>query len=128
MIKAYLTWISTFYEGEDIEIRYKVYKDEELIIEESNFEDYCKPALCGLVSMQKILKDLENYIDQEIVIVINDGALYEILNGTSETKKREVQDKGAQIRKIIEEFPNLEIENVNDDHVEMLKWNEILKP
>ena len=40
MIKAYLTWISTPYEGEDIEIRYSIFQDGELIFKESIFEDY----------------------------------------------------------------------------------------
>ncbi len=128
MIKAYLTWISTPYEGEDIEIRYRLYKDEELILKESIFEDYCKPALCGLVSMKRLLKVLEDYIKEEIIIVINDGALYEMLNGTSRTKKEEVQYMGAKIRKAADKFFNLEIENVSGNHVEMLEWDEILRP
>lgn len=128
MIKAYLTWISTPYEGEDIEIRYSIFKDGELTHKESYLVDYCKPALCGLLSMEKLLKVLEDYIKDEIIIVINDGALYEMLNGTSRTKKQEVQQMGSKIRKAADKFYNLDIENVSGNHVEMLKWDEILKP
>lgn len=128
MIKAYLTWISTPYEGEDIEIRYRIFKDEELILKKSTLEDYCKPALCGLLSVGKLLKVLEDYIKEEIVIIINDGALYEMLKGTSRTKKQEVQQMGSKIRKAVDKFYNLEIENVSGNNIEMLKWDEILKP
>lgn len=128
MIKAYLTWIATPYEGEDMEIRYRIYEDEELIINKSNFVDYCKPVLCGLVSIEKLLNVLKNYKDQNVIIIINDGALYEILNETSMTKKREVQNKGAEIRGEIDLFSNLEIQNVSGNHIEMTKWNEILAP
>ena len=31
MIKAYLAWIPSYYEGEDIETRYAIFKDEELL-------------------------------------------------------------------------------------------------
>lgn len=128
MIKAYLTWIATPYEGEDMEIRYKVYKNEELIIKHSSFEDYTKPALSGLVSIEKLLKALEEYKDEELVIVINDGAIYEILMDTSMTRKREVINRGAETREKMENFSNLTIENVSGDHQEMLKWNAILTP
>lgn len=128
MIKAYLVWISTPYEGEDMEVRYKVYKDDEIIIEHSSFEDYCKPSICGLVSIEKLLKALEDYKDEEIEIVINDGAIYEILKDTSMTKKREVINKGVETREKMKKFSKLDIKNVSGDHEEMLKWNEILTP
>lgn len=128
MIKAYLTCISTLYEGEDIEIRYSIFKDEELIQKESFFEGYTKPALCGLVSMQKLLKDLEKHIEEEIVIVINDGALFEMLNGTSRTKKQEVQSLGSKVRKLVDKFYNIRIENISGNHLEVQEWNNILKP
>lgn len=128
MIKAYLTCISTLYEGEDIEIRYSIFKDEELIQKESFYEEYTKPALCGLVAMQKLLKDLEKHIEEEIVIVINDGALFEILNGTSRTKRQEVQSLGSKVRKLVDKFYNIRIENISGNHLEVQEWNNILKP
>lgn len=128
MIKAYLTWISTPYEGEDIEVRYRIFEDGELIFKESVLEEYSKPALCGLVAIGTLLKSLEKYIKQEIVIVINDGALYEILNDTSRTKKEEVQYLGYKTRKAIDKFFDIHIENVSGNHLEMLKWDEILRP
>ncbi len=128
MIKAYLTWISTPYEGEDMEIRYRIFKDEELIVKQSIFEEYTKPALCGLVSMSKLLKELEKHIKDEIVIVINDGALFEMLNGTSRTKKEEVQYLGHKVRKAIDKFYDIRIENISGNHLEIQEWSNILKP
>ncbi len=128
MIKAYVTCISTYYEGEDIEIRYSIFKDDELIQKESFYEDYQKPALCGLISVKRLLKDLENFIDEEIVIIVNDGSLFEILNNTSRTPKQEVQDLGRQVRTIMNKFHNIRIENVSGDHLEIEKWNNILSP
>lgn len=128
MIKAYLTWISTPYEGEDMEIRYRIFKDEELILRESIFVEYTKPALCGLVSMSKLLKELEKYIKEEILVVINDGALFEMLNGTSRTKKEEVQYLGHKVRKAIDKFYDIRIENISGNHLEIQEWSNILKP
>ena len=128
MIKAYLTWISTPYEGEDIEIRYSIFKDDELILKESIFEEYTKPALSGLVSMEKLLKVLEKHIKKEIVVIINDGALYELLNASSRTKKEEVQYMAHKVRKAVDKFFDIRIENVGGDHLAMENWSEILKP
>lgn len=127
MIKAYLTCISTFFEGEDIEIRYSIFQDDELLQKESLFQNYTKPGLCGLVSVQSLLRALEKYVDEEILIVVNDGSLYEVLKGTSKTKKQEVQMLGKKIRKMLEKFPNIDIENVSGDHLRMQEWNDILK-
>lgn len=128
MIKAYLTWISTPYEGEDIEVRYRIFEDKELILKESIFIEYTKPALCGLASMSKLLKVLEKHIKKEIVIIINDGALYELLNASSRTKKEEVQYFGHKVRKAVDKFYDIRIENVGGDHLAIKEWNNILKP
>lgn len=128
MIKAYLTWISTPYEGEDIEVRYRIFEDEELILKESIYMEYTKPALCGLASMSKLLKVLEKHIKKEILVIINDGALYELLNASSRTKKEEVQYMAHKARKAVDKFFDIQIENVGGDHLAMENWSEILKP
>lgn len=127
MIKAYVTCISTLYEGEDIEIRYSIFKDEELLEKKSFFAKWEKPALCGLIAVEKLLKDLEEYKEEEIVVVINDGATFDILNGTSMTKKQEVQTLGKKVRKIVDDFDSLYFENVSGDHLAVQEWSKILK-
>lgn len=128
MIKAYLTWITTLYEGEDIEIRYSIFNDGELIQKKSFFANYTKPALCGLVAVERLLRDLEKYAEEEIVIVINDGSLFAVLNGTSETNKAGVQSLGRKVRKKLDTFDNIQIENVAGNHLKIQEWDNILTP
>lgn len=128
MVKAYLTWISTFYEGEDIEIRYSIFKDQDLIREKSFFANYTKPALCGLVATERLLRDLEKHLEEEIVIVINDGSLFALLENTSGTNKAGVQSLARRVRKKLETFHNIQIENVTGDHLAIQEWNSILTP
>ena len=128
MIKAYLACISTLYEGEDIEIRYSIFQDGDLIKKKSYFKKYSKPALCGLVAMQELLKELEEFMEERIVVVVNDGALFEMLEGRSRTHKEEVQNLGKRVRKQLDIFSNIEIENVSGNQLEIQEWNNILKP
>nr|WP_300005449.1 hypothetical protein [Tissierella sp.] len=126
MIKAYVTCISTMYEGEDIEIRYSIFRDEELLEKKFFFAKYTKPALCNLVAVEKLLEDLEVYREEEIEIVVNDGFLFEILNGTSQTKKQDVQRLGGKLRKVMASFDAIRVENVSGDHLKIKEWDEIL--
>ncbi len=128
MIKAYLAWFPSYYEGEDTEIRYSIFKDGKSILKESKLEEYCKPSLSGLMAVGKLLDVLADSMEEEIVIVINDGSVYELLNGSSMTNKRDVQKMAADMRDKIDKFSNLEIENISGDHVAVGKWDEILKP
>lgn len=127
MIKAYLAWMSTGYEGEDVEIRYSIYKDEELLKKESMFIDYQKPVLAGQVAIKVLLDNLEDYKDEKITIIINDGALYEIIQGTSTSKNREFQNMGEETRNEIEKFEDIKVENVSGNHIDIENWNNILK-
>lgn len=128
MIKAYLVGISTLYEGESIEVRYRIFDGEELIIKKNHILGYKKPAFVGHVAMLRLLKELEKYMDREIVVYINDGALYETINGTSGTKKIDILEKAKETRKELRKFVDLEIINIDGDHEMLQKWNEILKP
>ncbi|GEM_PF-2750758 len=86
MIKAYLVGISTQYENEDIQIRYRIYKDQELICEKLIFQGYKKPLVVSHVALLTLLKELKKYMKHEIIIVINDAALNEQIRGTSTTR------------------------------------------
>lgn len=127
MIKAYLVWITSGYEGEDVEVRWSIYKDEELLKKETLFMDYKKPALAGQFAIKILLSELEDYKDEDITIVINDGALNEIIRGTSTSKNREFQNMGEDTREALSKFERLEVENVSGNHIEISKWNDILK-
>lgn len=128
MIKAYLTGITTQYEGEDIEVRYRIYEDEELISKKSIMIGYKKPAVVGQVALITLLKELENHMDKEIVVVINDAALYEVVMGTSTTENRDVLNMARDTRKAWMKFKNAVIQDVGGERAELAKWNEVLRP
>ena len=128
MIKAYLVGISTQYEGEGIEVRFRIFDGDELVSKKNVMLGYKKPALVGHVAMQTLLKQLEKHNDREILIYINDGALYETINGTSGTKNAELLEKAKETRRELRKFVNLEIVNISGDHTKINEWNEILKP
>ena len=128
MIKAYLTWISTPFEGEPVEIRYRIYKNEEKIYSDSIVMDYMKPAIVGHVATIELLKKLEEHRSDQIIVVINDGALYESIRGTSGTKNRDVQMISKKVREELSKFDNVTFDNISGNHTRLVEWNEILKP
>jgi len=128
MIKAYLAGISTQYEGEKFEVRYRIFDGEELIEKKSKMINYIKPALVGHAALNILLKELEKSKDREIKIYINDGALYETINGTSGTKNSELLEKAKFNRSEISKFADLEIINVIGNHENLKEWDEILRP
>ncbi len=127
MIIVYLAGISSQYEGEDIEVRYCIYEDQNLIRKESVMLAYQKPAVVGQAALAAVLSELEKYADREIVIIINDGALNEIVRGTSTTKNKDVLSKSMQTREALGKFENLSIKDVGANRPELLKWNEALQ-
>jgi hypothetical protein len=128
MIKAYLAGIDSPYEGEDIEIQYCIYEDSELICKESVMKDYQKPALVGQVALRTLLKKLKPYIDQEIVVIVNDTVLYESIRGTLKTKNKDVLRMAKETKNRLDKFENVVIKNVSGNHAELTDWVEVLKP
>ncbi|HVJ49974.1 hypothetical protein [Desulfitobacterium sp.] len=128
MIKAYLVGIATQYENEDIEIRYRIYQDEALVAEKSIFQAYEKPLVVSHVALLTLLKELKKYKDNEIIIIINDGALNEQIRGTSKTKKEFVQEMANRVREELNKFKgSVTVKDVSGNHVELEKWNDILR-
>lgn len=127
MIKAYLAFISLGYEGEDVEVQYSIYKGEELIKKELSYIDYKKPALAGQFAVRMLLDELEEYKDETIKIMIHDGALYEVLTGTSTSRDRELQELGKETREEFERFEDIEIEDIEGDHLAIKEWSNKLK-
>ncbi|NLY46145.1 MAG: reverse transcriptase-like protein [Tissierella sp.] len=128
MIKAYLTWISTPYEGESIEIRFRIYKNEEQIYSDSIIMDYMKPAIVGHMATIELLKRLQEHRSDEIIVIINDGSLYESIKGTSATKNKDVQMMSKKVREELSRFDNVSFDNISGNHIRLVEWNEILKP
>lgn len=127
MIKVYLAGIASLYEGEDIEIQYSIYDDLELICKKSVSMDYVKPAIVGQVAMRTVLNKLKKYINKEVVVIVNDTALYESIRGTLKTKNIDVLKMARETRKKIAGFENFTIENVSGNYVKTEKWMQALK-
>ena len=125
MIKAYLAWIESLYEGESIEVRYTVFEGQELLYKEAIMLEYKKPAVVGLVALMTLLKKLKKYREEEILILINDAALNEIVRGTSTTKNNNVLKTAVRMRKELSEFSNTVIRDVSTDRSELTEWTEV---
>lgn len=126
MIRAYLAGVASLYEGENIEVRYSIYEDEELLGKESILIEYKKPAVVGQIALTTLLKNLKKYMDKEIVIITNDAALYEIVRGTSTTKNNDVLRMAVQTRNEFAKFQNAVIKDISNDQAEVMKWKEEL--
>lgn len=124
MIKSYLAAIPSLYEGEDIEIRYTIFQDDVLIKKEADYLGYEKPAVTGLISVLTLLRKLEKYKTQEIIIFINDSSLYEILIGRSTVKNGDVIKMAGKVKKQLEKFENLTFDNVYKNKAAMDVWKE----
>lgn len=127
MIKAYVSGITSPYEGEDIEIRYAIFEDETLIEKEFLFANYRKPGAVGAVALLKLLKALAKYKQKDITIVINEPALYEFIQGTGNTKNVEIQKLVSDIRNELNKFEHVVLREVSQRFKELEVWNEILR-
>ncbi|AKL96485.1 hypothetical protein CACET_c30410 [Clostridium aceticum] len=128
MITAYLVGISGHYEGEDIEIRYCIYDNEELVSKKSILEEYKKPGIVSLFALTMLLKELEKYIDREIIVKVNDAALVEQMQGTSTTKNKEVLKAARIAREKVNTFEHpVIVKDISNDIVELAKWNDLLQ-
>ncbi|MFA6807659.1 MAG: hypothetical protein WCR27_01575 [Eubacteriales bacterium] len=127
MIKAYLAGIPTYYENEDIEIRYRIYKDQELVCEKSAFEEYKKPLVVSHVALLTLLKELKKYMEEEMIVIINDAALYEQIREISQTKNKEVIEMANLVRYELNKFKGkVIVKDVSGNSAELRKWNDIL--
>lgn len=127
MIKAYLAAFPMLYEGEDVEVRYRLFQDDILIKKESIYLEYMKPATVGINSILTMLQRLEEYKEEEITIVINDASLYEIIKGCSTTKNVDVLKIASKMKKQLANFKNLSFINVTKDKLSLVKWKEIIE-
>lgn len=128
MIKAYVVGISSGYEGEKVEVRYSIFDEDELIVKKTSMINYVKPFLVGNAALNVLLKKLSEFSDREIKVYINDGALFELVNGTSGTKNKELLQKAKDNIKEVAKFDDLEIINVNGNQEKLAEWDKILRP
>jgi hypothetical protein len=126
VITAYLTVISSILEGEDLEVRYSIYEDQNFLRKDTVVLDYQKPAVAGHVALLKMLKILDDYPDQKITVYINDPALNEFIKGTSTTKNKDVLKIGRETRKELNKHSNITVKDIHDDRTLLTRWNEEL--
>jgi len=128
MITAYVLGITTYYEGEDIEIKINILKDGESLLKQSYFKQYRKPAVVEHIALLDTLKRLEEYKGEEITIVINNPSLYEQIRGTSTLKNEEALKMTTEINKKLQEFENsIMIKDVSNNKDGLKQWKEILE-
>lgn len=127
MIKAYLAAFPMLYEGEDIEVRYAIYQDDIAVKKESLYIEYVKPAVVGLNSVLTLLSKLEQFKEEEIMIMINDSALNEIIKGSCTSKNGDILKMASKLKKQTTKFKNLSFVNVTKDKGALTKWKEIIE-
>lgn len=128
MIKAYLDWTAFEYEGEDIELRYSIYEDEERITNKTINLSYEKPAVVGQIALRTLFKKLKGYMHEDITIIINDAALYEVVKGSSTTENIDVIRMAKDTKIELSRFENCVISYVGGDRDEVEKWYKALHP
>ena len=129
MITAYLAVLPSYYENEDIEIRYRIYEDEELICRENIFKSYKKPSICELVGLQALLKALKEHDGKEIAVIVNNGAINEQLEGTTQTKNNDIIRMSKIVKGDLDKFESqIIIKDISGNNEELKKWDEISRP
>jgi len=128
MITAYLVGIPSYYEGESIEIRYTIYKDEEIICKKSFYDEYIKPATVGIKAYITLLEELKNIDGDEFTVIINDPALNELIRGTSTTKNGAVLKALSQLKRKVEKLSKqITVYDVSQNNDKIREWDEALK-
>ncbi len=128
MIKAYVVGISTHQEGEDMEIRYGIYKDGELLVQKKKYQNYKKPFLVTHFAILALLKELKNLPKEDTQIIMYDSAVNELLRGTSTTKNNEALKTAKKVNEELAKFDYpIEILDVTGNNKELLAWNKVLE-
>ncbi len=124
-MKAFVAGISTYMENEDMEFRYRIYKENELLVEKKGFKKYEKPLVVSHFALLGLLKELKKMPQEDIEIVIHDAALYEQIRGTSTTKNKEVLKVVELVKKELDKFPvKVLITDVTGDFEAKTKWDQ----
>ena len=125
MKKIYLKVTPAYQETEDMIFTYAVYDENETFIEKKElFHEYRKPVLASLFAVSMVLKELRPYRSEEIQIIVNDGALIDEINGTTQTKNRDVLKVADLTRQSIRKFSDtISLVSVAGDHQAKLNWD-----
>lgn len=125
MKNIYFKVIPAYQETEEMVFTYAVYDEEEKLVEKKVlYHDYRKPVLASLFAVSSILKELKPYRSEEIVLIVNDGALIDELNGTTQTKNRNVLKIAELTRNNVRKFSDtITFKSVAGNYEEKLDWD-----
>jgi len=124
MITAYVEGISNLIEGEDIEINFVVFdENENTLMKERFFSEYRKPSVADHTALIALLRSLKKYKDSDITVYINNASLHEQIRGISNTKNEEGLKLAKHINNLLSDFrSNVKIEDVSINYDKLQNW------
>ncbi len=128
MKKVYLAVTPAYHEQEDIVFKYAIYNEQEQFVQgDVLYHDYRKPVVAGLFAILELLKVLKEYRSETIEIIVNDGALLEQLQGTTDTKNKDVIKVAAFTRNKFNAFSqDIHVKSIAGQYEETKVWEEKL--
>ena len=125
MKTIYLKVTPAYQETEEMIFTYTVYDEDGTFVEKKElFHEYRKPVLASLFAISSVLKELRPYRSEKIVITVNDGALIDEINGTTQTKNRDVLKVADLTRNNIRNFSDtISFVSVAGNHPAKLNWD-----
>jgi|GEM_PF-1001924 hypothetical protein len=128
MKKVYLSATPAYHEEEDMIFKYAIYDENDQFVQgDVIYHDYRKPAVTGLYSVIELLKVLKAFRAEEIEIVVNDGALIEQIQGTTDTKNKDVIKVASFTRNKFNAFSSkIHIKSVAGQYEQTKIWEEKL--
>jgi len=128
MKTIYTMGIPAYHELEEMTFKYALYEGDEKIQSKEVFHDYKKPVLTGLYAIIMLMKAFPELKNQDLKVIVNDGALVEQISGTTMTKNKDVLKVAKLCRTHIEKFGGkLEVVSVAGDYEAKLEWEKKLK-
>lgn len=124
----YVLATPSYHEQEEIVFTYTVYDEHENFIKKSVIShEYRKPAIVGLYSIMVLLKEFKSYSEEEVKVIVNDGALIEQIRGTTATKNNDVIKVAELTRKHIQKYGSrITFESVASDYQKKVHWEKML--
>lgn len=128
MKQLYVEGIPSYHVEEEMYFKYVLYDGEDLVVTKDVYHEYRKPALVGLYSIILLMKEFPELKNEEVQVIVNEGALLEQIRGTSTTKNKDILKVAELCRKQLDKFGGkITLVSVAGKHEEMVKWESSLK-
>ena len=123
MKKLYVEGLPSYHEMDEMVFKYVLYEDNELLEAKTVYHDYRKPALTGLYAVILLMKEFPKLKNQEVEIIMNEGALLEQIKGTSTTRNRDILKVADLCRRQMSKFGGkLKLVSVSGNHEGKVEW------